>query len=98
TREFRNIWGPDRPAVEPSVAKVDQDNTTLFYGDRFALKLFRKVEEGANPEQEIDALLSKDCFPCVAPLAGGIEYRNAAGEPITIALLNAFVRGGIEGW
>jgi maltose alpha-D-glucosyltransferase / alpha-amylase len=98
TREFRNIWGADRPALEPSVAKVDQDNTTLFYGDRFALKLFRKVEEGANPEQEIGALLTKDCFPCVATLAGAIEYRNPTGEPITIALLTAYVRGGTDGW
>jgi maltose alpha-D-glucosyltransferase / alpha-amylase len=98
TREFRNIWGPDRPALEPSVSRADQDNTTLFFGDRFALKLFRKVEEGPHPEQEASALLSKDGFGCVPPLAGGIEYRNPSGEPITIALLNGFVRGGIEGW
>jgi len=98
TREFRNIWGPDRPPVEPSVAKADQDNTTLFYGDRFALKLFRKVEEGPNPEYEISARLTKDGFPCAAPLAGALEYRNPSGDAITFAVLNAFVRGGIEGW
>jgi maltose alpha-D-glucosyltransferase / alpha-amylase len=98
TKEFRTIWGPDRPAVEPTVSRADQDNTTLFYGDRFALKLFRKVEEGPNPELEISARLSKDCFPCVAPLAGTIEYRNPSGDAITVAVLNAFVRGGIEGW
>ncbi len=98
SRAFRAIWGADRPALEPSVSRADQDNTTLFYGDRFALKLLRKVEEGPHPEQEIGALLTKEEFPCAAPLAGSIEYRGAEGEPITIALLHGYVRGGVEGW
>ena len=56
------------------------------------------MEEGPNPEYEIGALLSKSGFPCVAPLAGSIEYRNPAGDAITLAVLNGYVRGGIEGW
>jgi maltose alpha-D-glucosyltransferase/alpha-amylase len=98
TRAFRAIWGADHPALEPSLARVDQDNTTLFYGDRFTLKLFRKVEEGPHPEQEIGALLTKEEFPNAAPLAGSIEYRGAAGEAITVALLHGYVRGGIDAW
>jgi maltose alpha-D-glucosyltransferase/alpha-amylase len=98
TRAFRGIWGEDRPALEPTVARADQDNSTLFYGDRFALKLLRKVEEGPHPEQEIGALLTKDGFPCAPPLAGTIEYRTPEGEPMTIALLHGYQRDAIEGW
>jgi maltose alpha-D-glucosyltransferase/alpha-amylase len=98
TRDFRSIWGEDRPPLEPALSRADQDNTTLFYADRFALKLFRKVEEGPHPEHEISALLSKDGFPCVPRLAGAVEYRNPSGDAVTLALLSEFVRGGIEGW
>ncbi len=98
TRAFRTAWGDDRPALEPAPSRSDQDNTTLFYGDRFALKLLRKVEGGPHPEKEIGALLTKEDFPNVAPLAGSIEYRNPEGEPVTIALLHGFRRGAVEGW
>jgi maltose alpha-D-glucosyltransferase/alpha-amylase len=98
TRAFRALWGADRPALEPSLCRADQDNSTLFYGDRFALKMLRKVEEGPHPEQEIGALLTRDEFPAAAPLAGAIEHRGASGERMTIALLHGYARGGIEAW
>ncbi len=79
TRAFRGLWGEDRPALEPSVAKVDQDNTTVFFADRFALKFLRKIEEGPHPEQEIGAALTQAGFLYTPPLAGAVEYRNAEG-------------------
>jgi maltose alpha-D-glucosyltransferase/alpha-amylase len=98
TRHFRAIWGQDRPPLEPSVAKGDQDNTTVFFGDRFALKLFRKLEEGPHPEQEIGAMLTHAGFPNVAPLAGAVEYRGETGEPMLAAVLHGYVRGSVESW
>ena len=95
TRAFRQVWGADRPVLEPSVAKVDQDNTTVFFGDRFALKFLRKIEEGPHPEEEIGALLTQEGFPNVPPLAGTMEYRGAAGEQMVAALLRGFVRQGM---
>jgi maltose alpha-D-glucosyltransferase/alpha-amylase len=98
TRAFRGLWGADHPPLEPSLAKVDQDNTTLFYGDRFAFKLFRKVEPGPHPEPEIGSLLTHAEFPNAAPLAGSVEYRATGGEPMVIAVLHGFVRQGTEAW
>ena len=63
TRAFRALWGADRPALEPSLSKADQDNTTVFFGDRFAFKMLRKIEDGPNPEQEIGAMLTEEKFP-----------------------------------
>jgi maltose alpha-D-glucosyltransferase/alpha-amylase len=36
--------------------------------------------------------------PWVPALAGSLEYRNPEGEPAVVAVLNSFVRGGVEGW
>ena len=97
TRAFRGLWGDDRPALEPSVAKVDQDNTTVFFGDRFALKFLRKIEEGPHPEQEIGAALTQAGFPYSPPLAGFVEYRSGGGQML-VALLHGFVREGTPAW
>ena len=98
TRPFRVIWGEDRPPLEPSLSKARQDNTTVLYGDRFALKFFRRIEEGINPEREIGAVLTEARFPNAAPLAGALEYRVPEGEPITVGLLQGFVRDGAGAW
>jgi maltose alpha-D-glucosyltransferase/alpha-amylase len=95
---FRALWGEHRPALEPSLSKADQDNTTVFFGDRFALKTLRKIEEGPNPEREIGAMLTEAKFPYAAPLAGAIEYRTAEGGRMTLALLHGFVRQGTEAY
>ncbi|HWB86154.1 MAG TPA: maltose alpha-D-glucosyltransferase [Bryobacteraceae bacterium] len=98
TRGFRALWGKDRPALDPTPAKADQDNTIIFFGERFTLKFFRKIEEGPHPEQEIGSLLTQVGFPNVAPLAGSIEYRGPSGDPMLVALLHGFVRGGTDAW
>jgi maltose alpha-D-glucosyltransferase/alpha-amylase len=98
TRAFPAAWGPDRPALEPAVSKADQGNTTVFFGDRFALKFLRKLEEGPHPELEIGAMLTQAGFPYVPPLAGSITYRGAAGESMTVALLHGSVRHSTDAW
>jgi maltose alpha-D-glucosyltransferase/alpha-amylase len=102
TRVMRALWAEERPAgadgQAPAPAKSDQDNSTIFFGDRFALKFLRKVEEGPAPELEIGAMLTASGFPNAAPLAGSIEYRATEGQPIVLALLHGFVRNATEAW
>ena len=98
TRHFRAIWGNDRPPLEPTVAKADQDNTTVFFGDRFVLKLFRKVGRGAasraGDRGDADAGGISACG--AAGRSGG--YRGPAGEPMVAAVLHGYVRGSVESW
>src|SRR5262249_54976655 len=37
-------------------------------------------------------------FPNIVPVAGWAEYRNEAGTPVTLALLQAFVMNQGDGW
>jgi maltose alpha-D-glucosyltransferase/alpha-amylase len=97
TRAMRKLWGADRPSLETQLARGEQDNTTLFFDERFALKLLRCVEAGPHPEREMAEMLERAGFPYVAPLAGSIEYRRG-GDPVTIGLLHGFAREGVECW
>jgi maltose alpha-D-glucosyltransferase/alpha-amylase len=98
TRALRGRVGDDRSVLEPSISKGDQENTTVFYGDRFALKFLRKIEPGPLPEREIGELLTQKEFPHIAPLAGWLEYRVEGSEPMVLALLHGFVREAKDVW
>ncbi len=80
--------------------RAEQSNTSMILGDRFVLKAFRVVEAGPNPDLEIGRFLTeRTAFDALAPVAGGMEYRRAAGEePSTLAMLQAFVPNQGDGW
>ena len=98
TRQFRHIWGDTRANLDSTVSKADQSNSSVFYGDRFVLKLFRKIEPGVHPDIEIGAFLTAKGFPHTPPIAGSIEYRPDGGEAMQVAILQAFVPNQGDAW
>jgi maltose alpha-D-glucosyltransferase/alpha-amylase len=99
TRSFRRARGPAGTSLEPSVMQAEQTNTSLVYGDRLVLKLFRRVDEGLNPDLEIGRFLTERAgFPHVPPTAGAIEYRRGRGRPATVATVQGFVPNEGDAW
>jgi len=75
SRAFRRMRLRAAEPLPVSVMKAEQSNSTLLFGDQFLLKLFRRLQEGVNPELEIGAFLTDVvAFPHAPPLAGAIEY------------------------
>jgi maltose alpha-D-glucosyltransferase/alpha-amylase len=63
------------------------------------LKLFRRLDEGINPDLEIGRFLTeRTSFRNVPPFAGAIEYRRPRSEPIIVGLLQAFVPNQGDAW
>ena len=58
----------------------------FLYGDRLILKLFRRLEEGVNPDLEIGRFLTERGFPNIPPVAGALEYRRTDASPATMAV------------
>jgi maltose alpha-D-glucosyltransferase/alpha-amylase len=98
TRAFRAAWGKSHPDLGPAVLKTEQSNTSIAFGNRFILKLYRRVEAGVHPEVEIGTFLTERNFPYSAPLTGAIEYRPTDGDAITVASLHAFVENQGDAW
>ena len=100
TRAFRKLWGPDHPSLEATVPRGDHNHTAVFFGDRFLLKFFRKVDEGVNPDREVLTLLTDRANPfCYVPqLAGYLEYRVAGAEPVTVGILEQHVHHETDAW
>jgi len=85
-------------ALEPAVMKAEQSNTSVAYGDRLIMKVYRRVENGVNPDLEIGRILTTMNFPHAPPVAGSIEYIRANGETITTAILQGFVHNQGDAW
>ncbi len=79
---------------------AEQSNTSVRYGDRLILKLYRRLEAGVNPDQEIGQFLTEKAdFRNTPPLAGVLEFRRREGaDAITIALLQGFVPNRGDAW
>jgi len=97
---FREIRGTAQEALESALFKGEQTNTSVVYGDRFKLKVFRRLEEGVSPELDIGRFLTeKEPFPNVPPVAGVLEYRSRRqGEPVTLGILHGYVHNEGDGW
>ena len=97
TRELRKIVA-DGDGLEPQPLGAEQSNSSVAFGQRAVLKLFRRVEPGPNPEAEVTAALTRAGFAHVSPAAGTIEYHRRRRQPVTIGLLQGFVTNEGDAW
>jgi maltose alpha-D-glucosyltransferase/alpha-amylase len=97
---FHRLRGePVEGALESALLAGEQTNTSLVYGNRFKLKLFRRLEEGVSPELEIGRFLTeKEPFPNAPPVAGVIEYMTRWREPVTLGILHGYVHNEGDAW
>jgi maltose alpha-D-glucosyltransferase / alpha-amylase len=93
---------PDGPAgvaaLEERPIGLDQSNTSVVLGERLILKAFRRLEDGLNPDLELNAYLSEEVgFTAVPRLAGFAEMVSASGAS-TVALVQEFVTDAADGY
>ncbi|HET9495640.1 MAG TPA: putative maltokinase, partial [Chloroflexia bacterium] len=98
TPALRQLKVPAKAAAAPRIVEGDLNNTSVVFGDRLILKLFRCVDDGINPDVEIGAFLSEQHFKHTPPLAGHIEYRGGRGRQATIAVLEQYIPHEGDGW
>ena len=82
----------------PKVGSAEQSNTSITYGDRAILKLFRRLEVGENPDVEIGRFLTtRTTFRGTPALLGTIRLDGAGGSSVS-AILQVFVAGSRDAW
>ena len=98
TAAFSELWQPPQGRLQPAIMNVEQSNTSVVFGKRLVLKLFRHLEEGINPDVEIGTFLTNAKFPNSAAVAGYFEYAVANCQPSSMGLLQAFVVDQGDAW
>ncbi len=76
---------------------AEQSNTTLVFDDALALKVFRRLLPGDNPELEMLRFLQAHGFENIAALAGWYELAGERMEA-TLGVLQRFVGDARDGW
>ncbi|MEJ2422269.1 MAG: putative maltokinase [Acidobacteriota bacterium] len=85
--------------MQPKLLEAEQSNTSILYGDRFILKLYRKLENGENPELEISRYLTHNAPDVSTPhLIGHLSYEVRTRPSVTVGVLQEFVPNHGDAW
>jgi maltose alpha-D-glucosyltransferase / alpha-amylase len=95
TRGFKRLRGSDE--LTPVPGRSEQSNTSVAFGDRLMLKLFRRLEEGINPDVEVSRALTDAGFEHVPALAGWLTYKGS-GDAAAIGILQQYVSNQGDAW
>ena len=87
-------------SLSSRIGSAEQSNTSISYGSKLILKLFRRIQPGENPDTEIGRFLTEVAhFPRIAPFLGEIREEASPGsEPTTLAMLQGLVENEGDGW
>lgn len=96
----RFVPEPDAELAAPGPGRVmsaEQSNSSVVFGERSILKLFRRVNPGVNPDVEVHRALRTVGSTEVAGLQGAIEG-ELDGRPATLAMVQDFAPNSADGW
>ncbi|MEB2308556.1 MAG: maltose alpha-D-glucosyltransferase [Candidatus Brocadiaceae bacterium] len=86
-------------SLKSHVSMESQNNSSIFYGKEFICKLYRRLDEGVNPELEICKFLTgKTFFQHVPAFLGALEYRRRGCESVTLGMLQTFIPNEGDAW
>jgi len=96
----RLLGGLGSGELSASVSTADQSNTSVVFGNSVVMKLFRRAQEGVNPDLEIGRFLTEVAhFEHSAPLLGAVEYQRGRGdEPRTLGVIYGYIPNEGDAW
>lgn len=88
----------DAGQLASRILNAEQSNTSIIFGDRFYLKIYRKVDYDVNPDQEMIRMLTGPLgFGHVPGFAGTVDWLSGKGN-ITLAMIQALVENHGDAW
>ena len=94
---FADVRGTD--SLPARTGSAEQSNTSILFDQRLILKLFRRLQEGENPDTEIGRFLTEVAhFPRIAPFLGDLRSVSKTGIATTVGMLQGLVANEGDGW
>ncbi|TWI52750.1 maltokinase [Pseudomonas duriflava] len=77
---------------------VEQSNSSLIVGDKYMLKLIRKVASGIHPEVEMGRFLAEKGFANMAPVLGEVTRYSEDETPTVLMLVQPHIHNQGDAW
>ena len=92
-----SFHGGVEPTGDIRAIGAEQSNSSIVFGERQVLKVFRRVEPGLHPELEMLRFLSTRGFANIATLTGWYDYSGDLMQA-TLGIMQEFIGGARDGW
>jgi trehalose synthase-fused probable maltokinase len=85
--------------ITSRVLNVEQSNSSIVYGEKYFLKLYRKLFSETNPEVEMVAFLTENSdFPYIPAFAGNIAWQRKGKPEVTLGMMQRMVENQTDAW
>jgi maltokinase len=95
--EFRHTGEPIGAISDVRPMGAEQSNSSLVLDDRIALKAYRRLGAGPNPELEVLRFLTERGFENIAALRGWYAHTGRLIDT-TLGIAQDYVPGSSDGW
>jgi maltose alpha-D-glucosyltransferase / alpha-amylase len=98
SNERLHATGEEQDKLKPRVLSGEQSNTSIIYGNRFFLKIFRKVDRAINPDLEITRYLTENTdFRNIPAFAGAIEWQFEK-DSLVVGMMQEMIESSGDAW
>ncbi len=85
--------------LSSKVLLVEQSNSSIIYGEKYFLKLYRKLFTEANPEVEmVEFLTESSAFTNIPAFSGSINLQTQNQPIITLGMMQQMVDNQADTW
>ncbi|RPI70999.1 MAG: hypothetical protein EHM47_11100, partial [Ignavibacteriales bacterium] len=76
-----------------------QDFISFLVDETYAVKFYKKIDEGINPEEEtLEYFKEETDYSLVPSLKGALKYASPATENLTLGILTEYIRNEGDAW
>ena len=98
-RSYARMRGDETQPLPAQPNTSEQSNTSVRFGDKIIMKLFRRLEPGPHPDCELTQYLSDQRGNAHVPtFVGSLHHRAPDGQDIALAMFQQLVPNQGDGW
>lgn len=96
----KGLSGEDINApISSRVLPVDSSNSALTFGNKYFLKLYRKLFEETNPEVDmVEFITDNSDFAYIPTFAGSMVWKREGQPDITLGMMQRMVENEADSW
>ena len=98
-QSFAALRGDESEPLVTERSSAEQSNTSVRFGEKIIMKVFRRLEPGPNPDCEVTQYMSDERRNAHVPtFVGSLRYAPREGEDTTLGMFQNLVDNQGDGW